>query len=74
MTKFTIFPKIVKVIEVIDDWYSGTGRKAYRFVGKHFEFNEMEGDHITPWRDGGKTVPDNLQMLCKDCNRHKSAK
>ncbi len=42
--------------------------------GKHFEFNEMEGDHITPWRDGGKTVPDNLQMLCKDCNRHKSAK
>ena len=35
MTKFTIFPKIVKVIEVIDDWYSGTGRKAYRFVGKH---------------------------------------
>ena len=35
MTKSTIFPKIVKVIEVIDDWYSGTGRKAYRFVGKH---------------------------------------
>ena len=21
-----------------------------------FDFNEMEGDHITPWHDGGKTV------------------
>ncbi|MDR2494082.1 MAG: HNH endonuclease, partial [Spirochaetaceae bacterium] len=28
----------------------------------------------TPWRDGGKTEPANLQMLCKDCNRRKSGK
>ena len=31
----------------------------------------MEGDHITPWRDGGKTVKENCQMLCCECNRRK---
>lgn len=40
--------------------------------GKHFELFEMEGDHITPWSKGGKTTPDNLQMLCKGCNKSKS--
>ncbi len=41
---------------------------------KHFKLNQMEGDHITPWHEGGKTVDENLQMLCKDCNRRKSGK
>ena len=40
--------------------------------GKHFAIEEMEGDHIVPWSKGGKTVPENLQMLCRDCNRRKS--
>ncbi|MBR6038663.1 MAG: DUF262 domain-containing protein [Candidatus Methanomethylophilaceae archaeon] len=35
--------------------------------------DEMEADHITPWSKGGHTKLDNLQMLCKDCNRRKSA-
>ncbi len=38
---------------------------------KHFEIQEMHGDHIKPWIEGGKTSPENLQMLCKDCNRRK---
>ena len=42
--------------------------------GKHFAFEEMQGDHITPWSQGGKTIPENCQMLCKDCNRKKSDK
>jgi len=42
--------------------------------GEHFDFNEMEADHITPWSKGGKTVPENCQMLCLDCNRRKSDK
>jgi hypothetical protein len=41
---------------------------------EHFEIQEMEGDHITPWSEGGKTQPDNLQMLCKNCNRRKGKK
>lgn len=42
--------------------------------GKHYEVHEMEGDHVTPWHAGGKTVDENLQMLCKDDNRRKSGK
>ena len=40
--------------------------------GQHFEFEKMHADHITPWNAGGKTVPENLQMLCRDCNLKKS--
>ena len=38
-----------------------------------FAIEEMEADHITPWSEGGKTTEDNCQMLCKRCNREKSA-
>jgi hypothetical protein len=37
----------------------------------HFEQEQMEADHITPWHEGGKTASDNCQMLCKDDNRRK---
>lgn len=37
-----------------------------------FAFEEMQGDHITPWSRGGKTIPENCKMLCADCNRRKS--
>lgn len=40
--------------------------------GGPFELSKMEADHITPWSKGGKTVPENCQMLCADCNRKKS--
>ena len=40
--------------------------------GQHFEYEEMEGDHIVPWSKGGKTVPENLQMLCRRDNALKS--
>ena len=42
--------------------------------GKEFDYEFMEGDHITPWCDGGRTVIENCQMLCKECNRRKSGK
>lgn len=41
---------------------------------KKMTIADMEGDHITPWSEGGKTEPDNLQILCKECNRRKGAK
>lgn len=40
--------------------------------GKYFELEQMEADHITPWSRGGKTIAENCQMLCRDCNRRKS--
>ena len=39
--------------------------------GKYFEFEQMEADHIKPWHEGGKTIAENCQMLCKECNRRK---
>jgi hypothetical protein len=42
--------------------------------GEHFKLPQMEGDHIVPWSKGGKTSIDNLQLLCKPCNRTKSNK
>lgn len=41
---------------------------------KHFKIEEMEGDHIKPWHEGGKTIGTNCQMLCRYCNRTKSGK
>lgn len=41
---------------------------------KIWELEEMEADHIVPWSKGGRTVIENGQLLCRDCNRRKSAK
>lgn len=41
---------------------------------KHWELDEMEADHIKPWRLDGKTADENCQMLCKQHNRTKSGK
>jgi hypothetical protein len=40
--------------------------------GEEFEFDEMHGDHIIAWSKGGKTVVENCQMLCRDCNIRKT--
>lgn len=39
---------------------------------KHFPLEKMQADHITPWSRGGRTVIDNCQVLCENCNRTKS--
>ena len=49
-------------------------RGVCKGCAKAFEMSNMEGDHITPWVEGGKTIAENCQMLCKDCNRRKSNK
>ena len=43
-------------------------------AGRKFEIDEMEADHIKAWSKGGKTELSNCQMLCRECNRTKSAK
>ena len=40
--------------------------------GETFDFPKMQADHIIPWSKGGKTVPENCQMLCTQCNLKKS--
>ena len=39
---------------------------------KSFKLEQMEADHIKPWHEGGKTVPENCQLLCIQDNRTKS--
>lgn len=53
-------------------------REAYERQGgvcpvckEHFEIDEMEADHITPWHEGGQTEAANCQMLCREDNRRK---
>lgn len=43
-------------------------------ITKEWRLEEMEGDHITPWSQGGRTIADNCQMLCKAHNRLKSGR
>ena len=35
----------------------------------HFAYEKMDGDHILPWNQGGKTTSENCQMLCIYHNR-----
>jgi len=41
---------------------------------KSFAMENMEGDHIKLWSEGGRSVANNCQMLCIDCHREKSSK
>lgn len=49
-------------------------RHRCALCGREFDLDFMEGDHITPWREDGRTVEDNCQMLCRECNRRKGSK
>lgn len=53
--------------------YERQGHKC-AICEQEFDFSKMEADHIQPWSKGGKTVPDNCQMLCVTCYIKKSAK
>lgn len=53
--------------------YEVQGHKC-AICGEEFEYNEMHGDHIIPWSNGGHTVKENCQLLCRDCNLKKSNK
>ncbi|MFR3808740.1 MAG: HNH endonuclease [Lachnospiraceae bacterium] len=41
-------------------------------IDTEYAYNEMQGDHIIPWSQGGRTIDSNLQMLCQKCNNDKS--
>lgn len=62
------FPKAIK-----QRVYERQGGKCGE-CGEEFPLSKMEADHITPWKEGGKTEEDNCQMLCKEHNRRKGAK
>ena len=38
------------------------------------QLDGMEAGHVTPWSEGGAPLPENCQLLCRDCNRRKRNK
>ena len=52
--------------------YEAQGHRC-AVCGGEFGLADMHADHIIPWSRGGHTVPDNCQMLCRDCNLRKGA-
>lgn len=40
-------------------------------IDTEYAFEDMQGDHIIPWSKGGRTIDENLQMLCTKCNNTK---
>ncbi len=42
-------------------------------IDKDWDIEDMEADHITPWSKGGKTIPENCKMLCREHNRRKGS-
>ena len=44
-----------------------------RFCGASAPLVLLEIDHVVPRSEGGSDAPENLQVLCEDCNAGKSA-
>ena len=65
-------------LRVFDDYqkqraYEKQGEKC-KNCGNPFPLSEMEGDHIIPWSEKGKTVDENCQMLCHECHEEKTVR
>ena len=54
---------------------STKGSKVFAGFGANiFETEQMETDRFTPLYEKERIVAENCRMLCRECNRRKSAK
>lgn len=44
-----------------------------KICGRAIPFDLMQGDHIVPWSQGGRTSVENLQAICGSCNLRKGS-
>jgi 5-methylcytosine-specific restriction endonuclease McrA len=51
---------------------NGNCRKYNHYTGNKLDYRECETDHIIEFKLGGKTVFENLQVLCIPCHKRKS--
>ncbi len=61
-----------RVVALMEDEDVGNKKGICTKCNGQFKIDEMEADHITPWHKGGKTITENCQMLCKECNHRKT--
>ena len=61
----------VKICNLFDEYQNDGEEGVFGCAkcGNRCAYTEMDGDHILPWSNGGKTEYDNLQILCISCNR-----
>jgi len=48
-------------------------KHACAACGAVLPFERMQADHVVPWSEGGRTVPENCRMVCAACNLKKGA-
>lgn len=66
-----VIPQDVKIAVTVRD----KGECQLRYAGICILNREICFDHIWPWSKGGSSKdPDNIQLACGPCNRHKSDK
>ena len=55
----------VKICNLFDEYQNDGEEGVFGCAkcGNRCAYTEMDGDHILPWSNGGKTEYDNLQIL-----------
>ena len=66
-------PKMRVAVLERDRWTCRMCGHGSAYSNNYVEGTELEVDHIHPVSDKGQTTPNNLQTLCKPCNRGKGS-
>ena len=67
-------PKMRVAVLERDRWVWRMCGHGTAYSNNYVEGTELEVDHIHPVSDNGQTTMDNLQVLCKPCNRGKGSR
>ena len=67
-------PKMRVAVLERDRWVCRMCGHGTAYSNNYVEGTELEVDHIHPVSNNGQTTMDNLQVLCKPCNRGKGSR
>ena len=68
---FNIYQKQYKYIDQNKKCSGLNGKECEYTIGES-HITELEADHILEHSVGGRTIINNLQMLCKECHKKKT--
>jgi HNH endonuclease len=75
-----LWARISQAAKEIQPWCSICGSKGdddipeNNAIALYMKQHSLHADHIVPKSRGGKSTPDNIQILCERCNESKAAK